>query len=114
MSEVSRSPDSQRGYLFEPSDWRGIHYGTYILIRLLEVITWSTGAGLVGYSIATAFSTQPHPAKGTHQPDLGSGLALAVSVVILTFIFTIAIRLLAAFTLRRSLDGLEDQFDGEA
>ena len=93
---------------FESTDWRGIHYGTYLLLRVLELIFWILGAvAVVAATIATIQSEKLTNGMTSH-PNLGWGVETIVSILILTLVLVIGIRLLAAFTLRRSIDGFEE------
>ena len=98
---------------FESTDWRGVHYGTYLLLRVLELIFWISGViGVVAAAIA-AFQSEKLKNGRTSHPNLGWGIETIVSILILTLVLVIGVRLLAAFTLRRSIDGFEEMLDTE-
>lgn len=47
----------------------------------------------------------------TSHPHLGWGISTAITTLIVTLILVIGTRLLAAFTLRRSIDGFEEALE---
>jgi Na+/proline symporter len=93
---------------FASTDWRGVHYGTYLLLRVLELIFWISGAIGGVAAVFSALHSEKLTNGKTSRPDLGLGIANVVAILILTLILVIAVRLLAAFTLRRSIDGFEE------
>jgi hypothetical protein len=98
---------------FASTDWRGVHYGTYLLLRVLELIFWILGAiGVVAAAIAASYSEKLRNGN-TSRPNLGWGIGTIVSILIFTLILVIGVRLLAAFTLRRSIEGFEELFEAE-
>ncbi len=96
-------------------DWRGIHYTTYLMLRVLELILWALGA--IGIVAAIVAALQSEKLSGyayrTSHPHLGWGISAAITTLIVTLILVIGTRLLAAFTLRRSIEGFEDLFEAE-
>ncbi len=96
-------------------DWRGIHYTTYLLLRVLELIFWTLGA--IGIVAAIVAAMQTEKLSGslykTSHPHLEWGISAAITTLIVTLILVIGTRLLAAFTLRRSIEGFEELFEAE-
>jgi len=90
-------------------DWRGIHYKTYLLLRVLELIFWTLG--VIGFVAAIVAAFQSEKLSGyaykTSHPHLVWGISTAITTLICMLILVIGTRLLAAFTIRRSIDGIE-------
>ena len=66
---------------FASTDWRGVHYGTYLLLRVLELIFWILGAiGVVAAAIAASYSEKLRNGN-TSRPNLGWGIGTIVSIL---------------------------------